>query len=117
MPYDELEELYTEKIHHNPRGYHFPISKNVSQRLFESNGVSLYWGNIADRSFPQLNEHQDSSCVVVNKEKHPKLLKQLEQWLFSFNMGYGDKEIFWISSTLQQESYTWEPFLAGNAID
>lgn len=33
--------------------------------------------------------------------------------LSSFNIGYGDKEVYWIAATLAQEDFTFEPFYAG----
>jgi hypothetical protein len=108
MPYSDMEDIYAEKFYN---GYH-DMNQSDAKRLFESNGITLFWGYVADRSFPQVNEHQDSSCLLVNRNRHPKLIQQLESWLFSFEMGYGDKEIFWISSTMANESFNWEPFLA-----
>jgi hypothetical protein len=38
--------------------------------------------------------------VVVNRLNHPKFLQLLRDNIQSFGIGYGDKELFWISATI-----------------
>jgi hypothetical protein len=37
----------------------------------------------------------------------------MEAMLPSFSLGYGDKEIFWVTATLANESFTFSPYLPG----
>jgi hypothetical protein len=110
MPDEILDMLSVER----GKGYHVDISANDKRKLFLDNGVNMYFANVYDPNFyPQYNEHQDSSTVIIDKQQHPKLMNRLEEWLGGFALGYGDKEMFWVAATLVNESYSWEPFLAG----
>jgi hypothetical protein len=37
----------------------------------------------------------------------------LKKILPSFNLGYGDKEVYWIAATIAGDSFSFEPYLAG----
>lgn len=64
-------------------------------------------------SFPVFNDIQDSSIIVFDKSSHQKTLIVLRELLPTFNIGYGDKEIFWIATTIADDTYSFEPFLTG----
>ena len=98
------------------KGYHNVLSKDSKKNLFTGNGINMYFANFANQSYPQYNEHQDSSSVLLKKSHHARLIQTLQSWLGSFALGYGDKEIFWVASTISHNPYTWEPFLAGKYI-
>jgi hypothetical protein len=99
-------------------------SKNIGQtpeeikQLAYSDGISFYWLHMAgelqsEKPFPELGDQQDSSVVLINSQKHPKLISLLAELISSFDYGDGDKEIFWIAATISQERFTLSPFLAG----
>ena len=87
-----------------------------------ANEISLFWqgraqGNTGS-SGTYLSDYQDSCVVVVNKPKHPILLKTLLRYLRThFVMGYGDKELFWIAATVSREPFAFEPFISGQYRD
>eukprot|EP01036_Dinobryon_divergens_P035537 gene35537-46075_t len=54
---------------------------------------------------------QDSSVILLDKRNHPKTLEVIKTLLPTFNIGYGDKEIYWIAAEIAQERYTFEPFI------
>lgn len=111
---DEILDMLSLQMNH---GYHRSVSSSSLRTLFEGNGINMYFANMVNVSYPQYNEHQDSSSVLIHKKSHPKLLETLEKWLRKFVLGYGDKEMFWVASTIAQEHYTWEPFLAGPSLE
>lgn len=84
-PY-EIIDMYSEKL---GDGYHVSLSLLKVLELFVLNGVSLYFANAYNQLYPQFNEHQDSSALLLGKREHPKLLQQLTKWLSSFVLGYG----------------------------
>ena len=79
----------------------------------ESNSYSFYWRSIAGTG-PYLNDYQDSSVVVMDKRSHPKTIALLKKLIELGYLGYGDKELFWLSATLANEPYVFEPFLAAH---
>lgn len=81
------------------------ISVNITAKLGalklrDDGGVSFFWRNVVDREEPTLDNFQDSSVLVVDRSRHPLLLEVLSRILPSFNLGYGDKEIYWISAII-----------------
>lgn len=97
---------YKQQQHHHTR-------KNGES----SNGVSgmaLFFSNILDRSIPPLVNHQDSSVIVVDRTRHPKFLTVLGNLLPRFNIGWGDKELYWVSAIISDEPFAFEPFLIGS---
>jgi hypothetical protein len=112
------------------------VTRSSANRMAFENGVSLFWLHVAGRlnnsnansstaivkqimqgevdpRYPFLSEYQDSSVVMLDSTRHPKLLRTLEYHLPSFGFGYGDKELFWVAATISGEPFTFEPFLAG----
>ena len=53
--------------------------------------------------------------MVIDKQRHVKtrqtLVKMIEH--SEYDLGYGDKEMFWLAMTISQEDFAFEPFLAG----
>ena len=94
------------------------VTDDDVKKLSHSNGENFYWLYIASKkaggkSFPQFSDLQDSSVVLLNRATHPNMLKVLTEMVPSFDYGYGDKELFWISATIAKESFMLSPFLAG----
>lgn len=96
------------------------ITLNASyvQAQFYANGVSPWWRCLADywpedaRAVNCYGEAQDSSMVIVDKRRHPGMMAMLRRLLPSFDVGYGDKEIYWLAATLANEPFTFSPFAA-----
>lgn len=117
MSKDDFSNLFKEKGYiQNMK----EINESIALQNFHKNGISLVWGQYFKKPFgskyitiPSFNEYQDSSVVLINKKKHVELIGYINQWLESFSIGYGDKEIFWLSSTLINDTFTWEPFFPG----
>ena len=96
----------------------FFVSKNVSvttadalRNINKGGSYAMYWRYIAG-SAPFLNEYQDSSLVIIDKRSHGRMLSILKELVTLPNLGYGDKELFWIAAFISGESYVFEPFFA-----
>jgi hypothetical protein len=87
-----------------------PVDYN---ELAKSNGVNLFWRHGISKDNPPLRHVQESSVVLMDRRMHEKTFSVLEYILPTFNLGYVDKEIYWIATTIAQESFEFEPFLAG----
>jgi hypothetical protein len=77
------------------------------------NSYPLYWRYVLGNGPFAMEGYQDSSLLIVNKSKHPKLLIALRRIIFETRLGYGDKELFWLAATVSKENFVFEPFLAG----
>ena len=89
---------------------------NGTNSSFTDNGVNLFWrfgGQAPGSNELALSDIQDSSIVLFDKRSHSRTLKLLGQELASFDVGWGDKEIFWLSTTAAREGFEFSPFLAG----
>eukprot|EP01041_Mallomonas_annulata_P003339 gene3339-6609_t len=56
---------------------------------------------------------QDSSVLLLDASRHPRTLSVLSSLLGNFSVGHGDKEIYWISSTVAEEPFAFEPHWPG----
>ena len=56
---------------------------------------NYFWRNVNNRNLPILDNFQDSSFIVFDVKSHPRTIKVLKNIIFDFNIGYGDKEIYW----------------------
>ena len=101
----------------NGLGLNISLNSTAHEKLLASNGVSLFWrygGNVMIApNTPLLGDIQDSSVVVLDKRSHPSTLKHFAKFIASFDVGYGDKEMFWMIATLAGEGFEFSPFLAG----
>lgn len=93
-------------------------NQTVAKQMAHENGGSFFWRHHVDewRShvFPKVTEYQDSSVVLLNKMKHAATIEVLERLLCdNFDVGYGDKEIFWSAATIAKQPFSFEPYLAG----
>jgi len=89
------------------------ITSSLGLKKVTADGHSLFWRNVVNRTDSALNNFQDSSVIVLEKNRHPKMLKVLRQLLPTFSVGYGDKEIYWLAATIAEEPFSFEPFLCG----
>jgi hypothetical protein len=132
--------LSTGALYFRDRTYPKPIEKTLIPELKEmlvsrnitidkpdvvmdysvKSGVNFFWlflyyqlNHKQNVSSLALGDFQDSSVVLFDKSRHEKTITVLTELLPSFDLGYGDKEIFWIATTIAGESYTFSPFLAG----
>ena len=67
--------------------------------MYESSGNLFFRALYNPVSTPPSHHYQDSSVVVINRNIHSKYIKVMSQLLPSFNAGFGDKELFWVSAT------------------
>ena len=94
--------------------------KNNQQNLYShKNKTYLLQQNAFWRSYVTGNEQtmdhmQDSSVILINILKQHKLLVTIRLMLINYNIGYGDKEIYWLASTAADIPYAFEPFLSGS---
>lgn len=89
-------------------------------QLLQQGGISLFWRsalNAVEYHGEKLSQYQDSSVVLIHKSRHPQMLMLMEKHLFSFDIGYGDKEMYWIMATLAREPFSFSPFMAGQYTD
>jgi hypothetical protein len=89
-------------------------TKQYAKEQIEKNGIVYFWRNLANKADPQLENYQDSSVLVLDRSRHPKFLKILASLIPSFNIGWGDKEMYWMTAVISGEEFTFEPFLTGN---
>lgn len=95
------------------------LNSTYVQSQYYANGVSPWW-RCLQAFWPKelfkekcYGETQDSSMVLVNKSRHPGMLATLLKLLPTFDVGYGDKEIYWMAATIANEPFTFSPFAAG----
>jgi len=91
----------------------FKLTPEKAIGLYNSNGISYYWKHGYNNSAPIIRQVQESSVVLMNRNKMPKTIHILSKLIPSFGLGYGDKEIYWISATIANEKFSWEPYIAG----
>jgi hypothetical protein len=97
------------------------MDETTKDERFLQNGISLFWkyGHSNSQDYPILSDYQDSSVVLINKLRHSKMLGIMKRLLKNglHHLGYGDKEIFWITATLSGEPFSFSPFLASQYSD
>ena len=72
----------------------------------------LYLKALTDTDYPDMCHFQDSSVVLVDKTRHTAFLSALSRMLPTFNVGWGDKEIYWISALSAGAPFAFSPYLA-----
>lgn len=87
------------------------ITPELAAQKLSSDGVNLFWRSSAAVTLPSYNNFQDSSMLIVDRTKHPRLLATIAELLPRFALGWGDKEMYWIASIIAEEPYSFEPFL------
>ena len=98
--------------------FNITINQTSASTLANSNGFSLFWrawlsNTHENKEFKYISDYQDSSVLLIDRTTHPKTIDLMQKMLPDFDCGYGDKEIFWIASTIANEPFTFEPFLSG----
>ena len=81
---------------------HFNMTPKLAEEQLDKNGFNFFWMNLADRSKGRYDNFQDSSVILLDRSTHPKTLDVLTRLLPNFNLGYGDKEIYWFATTIAQ---------------
>lgn len=91
------------------------FTKEFAKSQIDKNGVVYFWRSLANPEVdPELDNYQDSSVIVLDRRKHPIFMKTLAKLIPGFNVGWGDKEMYWLAGIISQEPFTMEPFLTGN---
>lgn len=93
--------------------------KVVTRSLYKNghHGINYFWAN----NFPEvptkygvgLAHMQESSVVILDAHRMPRTVEVLRDILPTFDLGYGDKEMFWLAATIANESFSFEPYLQG----
>lgn len=90
------------------------ITQKVATKYFNSNGISFFWKYGMNKTLYKPIRHvQESSVVLFDKKNHNGTIHILKRLLPYFNLGFGDKEIYWISNMIANENFEWEPYLFG----
>lgn len=88
---------------------------NIAEHV-DKHGGTLFFHALQKRMegepFPWNTHTAESSAVYFNKETHPKTIAFLSKNVASFNLGFGDKEIYWMSTLCSAEAFTFSPFMA-----
>jgi hypothetical protein len=92
--------------------HHHNLSGDSSAN--DESGLSFFFNTILDKNAPALTNHQDSSVLLVHRSRHPRLLQVLSNLILEFNIGWGDKELYWVSAIISDEPFAFEPFLIGS---
>jgi len=80
----------------------------------DGNGVNMFWRFGYDPKLDGgLAHNQESSVVILDKQRNHRTVAELRRLIPTFNLGYGDKEIYWIAAVIAGDSHAWEPFLQG----
>lgn len=87
------------------------ITADYARSQIDKDGINFFWRGSANLSEPTYNNFEDSSIVVVDKTRHPRLLATITRLVADFDLGWGDKELYWIASIIAGEPYSFEPFL------
>jgi len=88
--------------------------RNISLSLSLSLSRTVtYWRHHYNISSVRPKHVQDSSVVMINREKHKGTLSTISSLLSNFTVGYGDKEIYWLASTIANQSFAFEPYWPG----
>ena len=98
------------------------VNATSATALARAHGVSFFWRYIAstfteEPEVHQVSDIQDSSIVLIDRARNAAMLGVLRELLPSFDIGYGDKEIFWVAATLAGANFVFEPFLAAQYAD
>ena len=81
-------------------------------KIREASG-NLFFRALSNVTTPHSDHYQDSSVVLINRNRHAEYLKVITQLLPTFHAGYGDKELFWVSASIAHVPYAFSPYLAG----
>lgn len=110
IDYDQVINKYRQAVNNS----NLEITSELASELYSVNeSYNFFWGHYIYPLYPKIAQVQDSSCVLVNKLMKGKFIEELRRQLFTFDIGFGEKEIFWISALLSNETLMWEPFVAG----
>jgi hypothetical protein len=111
-------------IDSNPRNsgrksnLHISEPYNTKFNITELQNTNAFWGHLSGQGDKFTVDHwQDSSIVLFNKASHPLTLMIMKHFLSSFDSGYGDKEMYWLSATAARELFAFEPHVAGSLGD
>jgi hypothetical protein len=91
---------------------------NLQFNITELKNSNAFWGHLSGQGSKFTADHwQDSSTVLFNKASHPLTLILMKHYLATFDSGYGDKEMYWLSATAAREPFAFEPHVAGSLGD
>jgi hypothetical protein len=80
----------------------------------DGNGMNYFWRfGYTARLNDSLAHNQESSVVILDKQRNHRTVAEIERLIPTFNLGYGDKEIYWVAAIIAGDSYSWEPYLQG----
>lgn len=85
-----MEQIYQNYSSHS-------LASKETEIRFKSQGIYSFWKYIVDDSLPGLENYQESSVILVDRSRHPDFLRMLTLLLPYFDLGWGDKEIYWIA--------------------
>ena len=78
------------------------------------NGINYFWRYGYDTSLDGgLAHNQESSVVMIDKHRNHRTITEISRLIPTFNLGYGDKEIYWIAASIAGDEHAWEPYLQG----
>lgn len=95
MSYDRPDRDFQRRIvefieRENPK---IKITAEYARNQIDKDGINFFWRGSANSSEPTYNNFEDSSIVVVDKIRHPRLLATITRLIADFNLGWGDKEL------------------------
>jgi hypothetical protein len=90
------------------------ITQEIATKYFNNNGISFFWKyGMNNTLYKPIKHVQESSVVIFDKRNHKDTINVLKKLLPYFKLGFGDKEIYWISTMIANENFEWEPYLFG----
>jgi len=105
-----LKDVLTFIETHNSQ---FKLTSDKALELYHNNGAAYFWKHGFNNSAPILRQVQESSVILMNRNKMIKTTHILSKIIPYFGLGYGDKEMYWIAATIANEKVSWEPYIAG----
>lgn len=84
---DGLEFHAVKKFIENETGNNRQINDIDVKRMFESNGVNFFWLHGVNDSQSAIRHVQESSVIILNKNRLPKTVEVLRRLYPTFNLG------------------------------
>lgn len=107
------------KVKHPGAGFEPERFSNWDEKLSESlylnggHGANYVWKSDFDMNATDLAHVQESSAVILDASRLPRTVQAITEFIPTFSIGYGDKEMYWVAATLAGEDFSFEPYLEG----
>jgi hypothetical protein len=109
--YDEIDKFF--------KRHNVSMDMETTKKMAYGHGVPQFWvqqlqilEGKRNKSFTPY-DYGESSVTLMDKRTHPKTLAIIEKEHPNYEIGYGDKEAYWLAATAAREPFSFTPYLAG----